>query len=604
MIDRPWILNFDSAPFCNGSLHLGHVRNHVLGDIRTRWLRSRGVDVEYRTQFDAFGVPHEAAAEAASLPTHEYVTRQIRRMEAQLGRLNLSFSTHDHLRTCEPDYYRWTQWLFLFLWRIGRIYMAAKPVRYCDACQTFLANTQCVGNACWRCGNQPQLRNSTQFFVRTSDYLERLHDGIDDLAGWSLRARKLLRSFMGRQSATLSQLCGTVDDASYTISAFGPPIDRTHDLVLLLRRDHPLALSLTTSIAPLPPRRRVSNARPKNPPLCVLDVDGTPIPVFVSLGDEFPADTDALLLPPNADRFPDAPKPHFKVHLRSTTPAVRFRLGDWMVSRNREWGTPIPLVDCASCGIEPMVESALPLLLPAHGGGELATCSTCLSEQPRVAGTLDCFFDDAWSFWSASRTWSRGEDSPFEFWRSNPPTEVHFHAGYDSFVYLHLYRFLGHVLFDNGVTHRAEPIDYYHGHDVITAGGRKMSKRHGNTPDFDQLLDEYGPDVVRLAIVGRSNPGKAIEWNTDLLSYARHALATARELAATVTSPSAARQPLRIPRLDRFISEYRIASAVDALYVQSTRLLKSKQPNVDLARALTSYWLMIAPATTVSTSHH
>lgn len=469
-----WHLNFDSAPFCNGSLHLGHVRNYALGDVRARWLRSRGVDVTHATAFDAFGLPNEMGARGSGISTDRYVARQARRIGRQMDRLGFSYDVppRDYSR---PGAYRWSQWLFLRMWDAGLVYRAERGVSWCPSCAEVISVTQADRSSCWRCNAHATWRRSTEWFVRSSTYFERMGRGLETLDGWSDRARRLARESIVR--------------------------------------------------------------------IRTLDPEGP---------------------------------------------------GDWLLSRVRSWGTPLPMVECAACGIHPVDDATLPVRLKEHGGDGLGTCRGCGTRQPLVARTLDGFFDDAWCFEGAVRDLAPDEN-PFEAWRDRPPARVHFHAGHDSFAYLFVFRLIAHVLHDLGFSRRTEPIDWFQGHDVVTAGGKKMSKRHRNAPNLDTLLDREGAAVLRLSVLAGANPDKPMAWSDDALVRGRRFARTLQRLrdAARPVTPEPEAGVLQ--RIDGFFEAYRIASALDVLYSETERALKVGSTRPGRLAALLARWDLVVP---------
>lgn len=611
-----WELNFDSAPFCNGSLHLGHVRCYALGDARARWLRSQGVDVRYATAFDAFGLPHESSAAEAGLPTGEYVEGQIARIAAQLGRLGLSYDTSEHPRTCDPSYYRWTQWLFLALWKSGLVHSEKRLLPYCDTCAEYLAASQVEAGCCWRCGDAVSSRTSEEWFIRTSEYSSEMASSVDSLSAWSPRARNLMHAFLGRKEGRSSAVRVDLQGSAFQFDLFVP--EDVEMTAIALSDEHPLAalLAARAEIGACLPELRIRED-PSPPPLCLLEFEDGAIPVYIRSSSDLPHQTDALGIA--SDRAVSALIPTLSASRVAGGPDVRFRARDWLVSRRRDWATPLPAVNCAVCGVRPVAEEDLPVLLPVHGGDGTACCSSCGTRQPTVSRRLDCFLDDAWCFWAAHPDWS-SDQNPFEVWKARPPKRVFFHSGYDSFVYLYLYRFLGHALVDIGLLDHREVVTDYPGHDVVTADGRKMSKRHGNAPDLDTLLQAEGPNVLRLAVLAGANPVNPIDWSDDCLQRARRMLRTAERLrrrprAAQVSSGSAAKTQSgptlatdaqvnrHLERADQFMAEYRVGSAVGEIYLATKTFLRSGGRNPELEERLRTWWDHFAPRDVATSGH-
>ncbi|NNE70072.1 MAG: class I tRNA ligase family protein [Rhodothermales bacterium] len=573
------------------------MRCYALGDARARWLRSHGVRVRYATAFDAFGLPHEAAAAEAGTPTHTYVNGQIERIAGQLHDLGLSYDRHDHPRTCEPSYYRWTQWLFLALWRLGLVHTEDRVLPFCEGCSEYLAASQIEQGECWRCAGPVSGRSSEQWFIRSSAYSEALAASTDELVNWSPRSRNLMHAFLGRQEGRGSTVRVETGDTPVEFDLFVP--NGTELKGIALSSEHALAAMVTDMAAPLVSGKRGDSTVPRLP-VCVLELPSGPVSLYLRHSADLPHETDAISVDREATDVSNLRR--FAARQSPVSPAVRFRARDWLVSRDREWGTPLPAVQCEQCGIAPVAEADLPLLLPVHGGDGMACCSGCGTRQPTVGRRLDCFLDDSWCFWAAHPSWTP-EQNPFELWKSAPPRSVFFHSGYDSFVYLYLYRIIGRALLDLGLVQDPEVVDRFPGHDVVTADGRKMSKRHGNAPDLDELLRKEGPAVVRLAVLANANPGKPIDWSDDALIRARRLVRSAGRLRTWDPAGQAGNSDRSLPnqidrflrRADQFMDEYRVGSAIDEVYVATRTFLRSDSQDAAIRSTLIAWWDCFAP---------
>ncbi|MCZ6870233.1 MAG: class I tRNA ligase family protein, partial [Gammaproteobacteria bacterium] len=387
----------DAAPFPNGPLHLGHVRTYLLGDVMARYQRLRGRCVLYLTGFDAFGLPIELAAEEAGLSPPQLVAQCIGLMTRQLKELGISYDWSRVPRTCDPDCYRWTQWLFLELLEAGLIERRTARLHWCPRCRTTLARIQVEDEGCWRCGSRVTQRAFPQWFVAISHYSDRLHRTVEDLDQWSNRSKRMLRGFFDTNGRA----------------------DRSHG-----NRAH-----------------------------------------------------------------------------------------EWLVSRQRSWGTPIPIVYCACCGVVPVPREDLPVCLPetldwTNGSGALARCESfretscprCGGSARRETDTLDCFFDDIWCFLQPLVTLGRSPGFTRENLGDWLPVDCA-QSGLDTCICFHLYRFLGRFLHDRGLLHDPEPIRRFVGNEMVLAGGRKMSKHFGNAVSPESIVREHGADALRVAML-------------------------------------------------------------------------------------------------------
>lgn len=471
-LSGPKFFNYDSGPFPNGPLHMGHVRTYVLGDVTARYQRLLGKSVLYSTEFDAFGLPNELAAQQAGESPEEYARACIALQRRQLERLGISYDWSRVTTTCEPAYYRWTQRLFLTLLARGLVERREAELDWCPGCETTLARMQVEDGRCWRCARAVEKRSMLQWFVLLSRYSAQLRAGLARLDGWSARAKALLEGFIGEGS---------------------------------------------------------------------------------------------------------------------------FRVHDWLVSRQRSWGTPIPIVHCGSCGAVPVPLEELPVELPLGGRVRLADCPAfvdtrcprCGREARRETDTLDGYFDDVWcplaSLIHDSGSGRMGLEAGFDREVLNAWMPVdRFHSGFDTFLYLHLHRFLGRVLHEEGLLDDPEMIRSYLGHDMVLAAGRKMSKHLGNAVSPEDLLQRHGSDALRVAMMWAAGPQRTLEWDEQRIERAARLLDDAYRLvqrcvARAPTHAAASPEPTRtaaalteqaaraFERVGRFVDEYRPNAAVQEL---------------------------------------
>ncbi len=469
----PKFYNYDSGPFPSGPLHLGHVRCYLLGDVTARYQRSLGKCVLYATNWDAFGTPNELAAIREGRTPAEFTQHWIDTMGEQLRTLGISYDRSRLRSSCEPEYYRWTQWLFLRLRELGWIVRREAEVPFCPRCETALSSMQLEHGRCWRCAAPAETRRRKQWFVTIADRAPTLLRSLDRLEGWSAQVRKLVR--------------GQVQSA----------------------------------------RGRVATDR------------------------------------------------------------------DWSISRQRSWGTPIPIVFCASCGEVPVPEPALPVRLPddldwtlgsralsSHAGFVAVDCPACDGPARRETDTLDCFFDDLWCFMGGLVDLEGTPTLQGDRLQAWMPVD-RFHSGFDTVAYLHLYRFLTGVLHEAGELGFAEPVLGHVGHEMVLAEGRKMSKHLGNAISPAAIVRRHGADTLRVAMLWAATPHKAIDWREELLDRGGALLAQVHRLYLRVLesavrpepdgTPSRAARSLRrktdslLVAIGRFVDEYRPHAAIERL---------------------------------------
>jgi leucyl-tRNA synthetase len=576
--DQPHIYIKPSAPFTSGNIHIGHVRSYSIGDAYARFRRARGDAVLFAFGFDAFGLPAELGAIAGGEPPSDWVHRCAEHMTGQLRRLGFSFDWERSFLSSDAVMYRWSQWLFLQLLEAGLIYHGTGNVDWCENCQTTLASIQVeAGGTCWRCHGPVRLIELPQWYLRISAYVPENDSRLADLAAsgiWddvALASQEIvlgrvdgveleLQSPDGAQLTVFSPHAGALAQARFVVmSARHPDADEwaseptVHEQLEQLRSGGWERGSREAETIPVIDTGRV-----------VLAADGTELPVLVSpLVDSRFGPTVALGVPSRDrtdeviarrlgyeladDESPDSDGlagERGDVHANGAGPegaaaageqraAVRYKAFDWVISRQRSWGTPIPIVYCEQCGTVPVPRDQLPVVLPLDlrptgTGNPLAeleefvdtTCPSCGRPARRETDTLDCHFDALWLWLPACVPGEAREDSLEEIFalpdlRHWLPSE-RLVAGSDSGNFVFDQRIVTKALRDIGPLEflgDGEPFAGCLFHEMVTAEGRKMSKHLGNVVDPDDLLARYGADTVRLAVLYAASPQKSLNWS-------------------------------------------------------------------------------------------
>ncbi len=537
-----------APPFTSGNVHLGHVRSYSLGDVYARYRRLRGDAVLYGVGFDAFGLPVEIAAIEKKMPPGEWVNRCMKTMRAEFERFGFSFDWTRCYVTSEPETYRWTQWVFLWLFERGLVYKATAPVDWCDTCNSVLAKMQVENGACWRCGNPTTTRVRDEWFVRITAYLEELENELLD-AGRNTRWIQGQRNLLGRTPGAEVDLyaAGTerrvtaftatpeaAADAAFVLISPGHP-----DLEHWFRDEEARASAQET----LSDYRDRQDRNAKNVPLVPtgshLSLPGIErkLPLVISplvdtvygggavLGIPGAARSDAVI----AERLGIEPPPAGGDREVPAHEATRFRQKDISISRQRCWGSPIPVIRCETCGLAGVPQEDLPVVLPTDvvptgEGNPLAedeafarcACPKCGADARRETDTIDCWFDSVWFLCAHAvpneERKHRLFDHP-ELERWIPVTlEV---CGVDISPNQMGFRFLTKAGRELGLLQHvpdAEPIRDTLMHEMILADSRKMSKHLGNAVAPTELLAQFGADAVRLGIVSAASPRKTINW--------------------------------------------------------------------------------------------
>jgi leucyl-tRNA synthetase len=548
-----------SSPFTSGNLHMGHVRDYSLGDAYARFRRARGDAVLFGFGFDAFGLPAELAAIERQEPPADWVAECGERMLGQMKRLGFSFDYDRVFYSSDEGQYRWSQWLFLTLLDVGMIYREDATVDWCDTCNTTLASIQVEDGRCWRCHNEVRLIRRPTWFLRITPYLEENDRNTERLENWDELSLATQRYILGRSDGVEAELEGEAG----SLTVFTPHRDAASlARFVLLSPRHP---EVDAWVPGAEAREELERMRSggwersardaRSVPIvdagtAVSAPDGSELPVFVSpLVDARFGPTAALGIPAvdEADaeiarRMERAPSegevdPESGQPLPGAREAKRYRANDFSISRQRSWGTPIPVVHCEACGVVPVPEEDLPVRLPRDiaptgEGNPLAerpdfvdvACPKCGAAAKRETDTLDCHFDALWLWVPAAVPPEARETQMFDHpdLKEWLPAE-RLVAGNDSGGFVFDQRVVTKALRDRGPFAFVEDGEPFAGclfHEMVIADGRKMSKHLGNVVDPDELVAQHGADTVRLAILYAAGPAKTLNWSDGAVRFA------------------------------------------------------------------------------------
>jgi leucyl-tRNA synthetase len=546
-----------SSPFTSGNLHMGHVRDYSIGDAYARFRRARGDAVLFGFGFDAFGLPAEMAAIERGVRPADWVVESGERMLEQMKRLGYSFDYERVFYSSDEGQYRWSQWLFVTLLEAGLIHLDDATVDWCDHCQTTLAALQVEDGRCWRCHNPVRLIRRPTWFLRVAPYLEENDANLERLENWDELSLKTQRYILGRSDGVELELA---DPEGLPVTVFTPHRDAVAGArFVLVSPRHPEVERWADSPAfreQLDELRsggwersaRDAAAVPLIDTGAVLSgPDGLELPVYVTpLVDARFGPTAALGIPALdeadealAQRLPrmapeGAGEPLGALEARE---AKRYRAADFSISRQRYWGTPIPVVHCEECGPVAVPFAELPVRLPRDiqptgEGNPLAEradfveapCPRCGRSGRRETDTLDCHFD-ALFLWVPAAVPPEDRDeqmfthSDLRRWL---PSE-RLVAGNDSGGFVFDQRVVTKALRDIGPFDFLDDGEPFAGclfHEMVIADGRKMSKHLGNVVDPDELVARHGADTVRLAILYAAGPAKTLNWNDGAIRFA------------------------------------------------------------------------------------
>ena len=581
-------------PYPSSSLHVGHGRNYIIGDVVARYKIMRKFNVLAPMGWDAFGLPAENAAIKSKIHPKIYTFNNIKTMKRQLYSWGVGYDWDREVTSCLPDYYKWTQWIFLQLYRKGLAYKKKASVNWCPSCQTVLANEQVIDGECERCSSQVELRNLEQWFFKITDYAQKLLDDLDLLKDWPERVKLMQKNWIGRSEGV--DIDFKVDGSGIILTCFTTRVDTIFGATYaVIAAEHPMLDDLIKGSKDERKVRRFIDEVKKESAVdrvaaetekkgiftgryLINPVNNRKIPLWVANYVLMEYGTGAVMAVPSHDQrdfefakrycLPievviDNPKEPIKVENMkeayidngimvnsgrfnglSNTEAmgkiadymerenmarrkIHYKLRDWLISRQRYWGAPIPIIYCDNCGIQPVKEKDLPVLLPEdvefrpHGESPLkdakeflsAKCPKCGLKARREIDTMDTFVDSSWYF---LRYLSPKDDTkPFDKDMVNKWLPVDQYIGGVEHAILHLMysRFIVKVLYDMGYVAFKEPFAKLFTQGMIIKDGAKMSKSKGNVVSPDELIDKFGADTVRFYTLFIGPPEKDAEWN-------------------------------------------------------------------------------------------
>ncbi|MBV8152921.1 MAG: leucine--tRNA ligase [Candidatus Eremiobacteraeota bacterium] len=597
--DRPKYYVLEMLPYPSGDLHVGHAKNYTLGDSVARMMRMLGYDVMHPMGWDAFGLPAENAAIARGIDPATWTAENIANMQRQVRLMGTSYDWTREVATCEPEYYRWNQWLFLRLYEEGLAYKRAAPVNWCPHDRTVLANEQVIDGRCWRCHNVVERRNLSQWFLKITDFADRLLADLETLPGWPERTRTAQRNWIGRSEG--AQFAFGIEGLDAKIEVFTTRLDTLYGATFVaIAPEHPIVAQLkgivskknaaaidafAESLKSKSELERTSlmekaglftGAYAINPlshehvPIWVtnyvLSDYGTGALMGVPAHDERDYEfakahgiaIAEVVIPPGREPTEPLTEPFCEdgrliasddfsgmssARARDSIAArltalglgkktVNTRLRDWLISRQRYWGTPIPIVYCETCGEVPLPDEALPVLLPGHvqftGEGSpleqiesfvKTVCPRCGGDARRETDTMDTFFESSWYYLRYLDP--HDERLPWEKAAADRWMNVDQYIGGAEHTVLHLLysRFFYKFFHDRGwVTGHDEPFERLFHQGMVLYNGEKMSKSRGNVVGIDETADTNGVDAMRLFLLYVTPPEDTSDWTDEGIS--------------------------------------------------------------------------------------
>ena len=615
---RPKKYVLDMFPYPSGDLHMGHAEAYALGDVIARYWAQKGFNVMHPIAWDAFGLPAENAAIKREIDPAIWTYENIAVQKASMRRYACSFDWDRVFNTCDPEYYRWNQWIFLKLFERGLAYRKASAVNWCPSCQTVLANEQVVAGACERCDTAVTKKKLTQWYFKITDYADRLLDDMQQLEGnWPEKVLTMQRNWIGKSVGANVKFQIEGFDEPVTIYTTRPDtlfgatffvVAADSELAAKLASGTPVEKEFTTYLEKIKADsdiERLATDRPKSGVFlqryAINPVNGEKLPIWAS--DYVLADygTGAIMAVPAHDQrdldFANAMKLPVRTVVATdeedptatgiatagdgtlinseflngmkkdqAIPAIteflsgknlgesarNYRLRDWLISRQRYWGTPIPIIHCPKCGEVPVPEDQLPVKLPSAQGLDLkpkgtsplgaatdwlnVACPKCGAAAQRDTDTMDTFVDSSWYYLRYASP--NSDTEPFNKKDVETWLPVDQYVGGVTHAILHLLysRFFTKVLNDMGLLNFSEPFTRLLNQGMVVMDGSAMSKSRGNLVRLSDELANHGVDAIRLSMVFAGPPEDDVDWSDVSPAGSVKFLTRAWRLSGDVTS--------------------------------------------------------------------
>ena len=695
---KPKYYVLEMFPYPSGKIHMGHVRNYTIADVIARFKMMQGFNVLHPMGYDAFGQPAENAAIKNQTDPSQWTYHCIAQMRDELKMMGFSYDWDRELATCDAQYYKWNQWIFLKMLEKGLAYKKASPVNWCSSCQTTLANEEVINGACWRCKTEVVQKDLDQWYLKITHYNETLLADLKKLDHWPSRVKAMQDNWIGKSFGV--EIYFTIKKTGERLPVFTTRPDTIFGATyVVLAPEHPLVAELVKGTTAekavfdfverarnVSKSVRVSGDKEKEGVFtgqyAINPVNGEEIPIWIADYVLMDYGTGAIMAVPTHDQrdFLFAKEHKLSLRIVIENPAspddkvedmkaayegagdlinskqfdgvgneeakskiaewmeqnamgkvtIYWRLRDWLISRQRYWGTPIPIIYCAKCGAVPVSEKDLPVELPKNvkitgeGGSPLlqvkefvnVKCPKCHGDARRETDTMATFFDSSWyflRFCSPKNTEHIFDVKEAAYWM---PVDQYIGGIEHAILHLLYSRFFTKFLKDIGLVNVSEPFDRLLTQGMVLKDGEVMSKSRGNTVDPDSVISKYGADTLRLFILFAAPPEDQLEWNDSAIDGAWKFLARvwnlvdmkfrpAGELASVLDSQDKELERDRNAAIKKitedFSDGFKFNVAISQLMILTNRLEKyatsSENKQALFNKALKTLVMLLAPFT-------
>ncbi|CAH2214170.1 leucine--tRNA ligase [Tepidibacter aestuarii] len=576
--DKPKYYVLEMFPYPSGKIHMGHVRNYSIGDVVARFMKMKGYNVLHPMGWDSFGLPAENAAIKHGIHPDKWTRENIQEMKEQLKLLGLSYDWDREVATCLPDYYKWTQDLFLKFYEKGLAYKKKSFVNWCPSCETVLANEQVVGGECERCDSAVIKKDLEQWYLKITDYAEVLLQDIDKLDGWPEKVKIMQKNWIGKSTGAEAdfeikgydkklKIFTTRPDTMYgvTYMVLAPEHEYVEELVKGTEYEAAVK-EFKTKIQHMSEIERTSTDTEKEGVFigryCINPLNGQEIPIYIAnyvmvdygtgaimavpahddRDEEFAKKYELEIIPVidedskmiNSEEFNgmDSKEAFEKIvekleESKIGKKTINYRLRDWLISRQRYWGCPIPIVYCEDCGTVPVERENLPVELPTDveftGKGQSplitsesfmnTTCPKCSKPARREMDTMDTFIDSSWYFLRYIDARNENEAFDKELVQKWMPVDQYIGGVEHAILHLLYSRFFVKVLKDLDMVDFDEPFKNLLTQGMVLKEGAKMSKSKGNVVSPLEIIEKYGADTARLFVLFAAPPERDLDWS-------------------------------------------------------------------------------------------